>query len=579
VRRGKEKETELVDKMVTKKKRRQTVSLLMRWCLMATVAIMSACGGGGGSDNGSDTNAKAPAFLVAELGIIASSPTLWGQDLDTLVDGNEDDGIVEAELPFVLTVAIGRRAVIREIKLTWGSDQDYAADYTIEDVGYAPTVESARYYGEIASVSDGAGMIHTIDFRQDPAEASFLRIRVTRASGNPLAVIRQIRVLVDPPDAVQQIVIENRSQILLSVTDPDNPLRYFGLPITLAMKILGDYIIAPYGDVTAHQKIVLFMTFLNSARTGFSSSAEPETALLEDFGACGTWTDVLLALAAAQGIPGRIIALYNYPPNYGHNVAELLVDGRWQVYDPTYAAYYTAEPGNEANPVVLSFDQLQVGEGEFPDVSRVVKNPDRLNAGGAGALAFVGPEIYSLAEPKGVIGPDRPMVFPLSLDLQDNPSIGLDDFGPENQGAWILGSAFVNVSQEFTLTGLTPGQRYLFSILYNDWGGGGENLFEFVAVSAVTFGGTMEAGSDSYRFEIGEVNEPWDISFAAENDTVNLLLTHDYLAPFYLVVESYTLAPSDGSVAASLWAAPLSGSAVMEQPMFNPEFPFWLPSR
>ncbi len=555
------------------------MNLLLRLAYVATLALVSACGGGGGGDDGGDSNMKTPVSIVAELNVVASSPTLAGEDVGTLVEGNADDGIVEAELPFVFTVAIGRRAVIREIRLTWGSEQDYATDYTIEDVGYASTVEAARRYGEIVSVSNGSGMIHTIDLTQDPAQASFLRIRVTRVSGKPFAVIRQIRLLVDLPDAAQQVIIENRGEILLSATDPENPLSIFALPVTLAMKRLGDYIIAPYGNLSDHQKIVLFMTFLNSARIGYSSSPEPETTILEDFGSCGSWTNVLLALSAAQGISGRSIGLYNYPPNYGHNVAELLVDGRWQVYDSTYAAYYTAEPENEANPVVLSFDQLQVGEGEFPDVSRVVKNPDRLNAGGAGALAFVGPEIYSLAEPKGVIGPDRPMVFPLSLDLQDNPSIGLDDFGPENQGAWILGSAFVNVSQEFTLTGLTPGQRYLFSILYNDWGGGGENLFEFVAVSAVTSGGTMEAGSDSYRFEIGEVNEPWDISFAAENDTVNLLLTHDYLAPFYLAVESYTLAPSDGSVAASLWAAPLSGSAVMEQPMFNPEFPFWLPSR
>jgi hypothetical protein len=482
-------------------------------------------------------------------------------------------------LPFAFTLAIGRRAVIREIRLTWGSDQDYATDYTIEDVGYAASVEAARRYGEIVSVTNGVGMIHTIDLREDSAEASFLRIRVTRVSGNPLAGIRQIRLLVDPPDVVQQIVFENRDQILLSATDPDNPLRYFGLPITLAMKRLGDYIIAPYGDLTDHQIIVLFMTFLNSARYENPSSADPETTVLEAFGECGTWTNVLLALAAAQGIPGRIIALYNYPPDNGHVVTELFVDGRWQVYDPTYAAYYTPEPENEVNPVVLSFDQLQDGEGGFPGVSRVVKNPERLNAGGAGALAFVGPEIYVQAEPKGVIGPDRPMVFPLSLDLQDKPSIGLDDFGPENQGAWILGSAsYINVSQEFTLTGLTPGQQYTFTILYKGWGGGVGQFSEFVAASEITSGGSLEAGSESYRFEIGQVNDSWSIRFTAESDTVNLLLTHDYLEPFYLVAESYTLA-SDGSAVASLRASRLSTSAPVEQrPVFNPEFPFRLPS-
>gem|GEM_PF-1588707 len=545
---------------------------LICWACVAGVVLIPACGGGDGSDGNTET----PVPIVAELNVVASSPTMAGEDVGTLVDGNADDGLVEAELPFVFTVAIGRRAVIREIRLTWGSEQDYARDYTIEDVGYAKTVEAARRYGEIASVSDGSGMIHTVDLRQNPARASFLRIRVKRVSGKPLAVIRQIRLLVDLPDAAQQLIIENRDEILLSATDPDNPLNILKLPVTLAMKRLGDYIIAPYGNLSDHQKIVLFMTFLNSARIGYSSSAKPETTLLEDFGACGSWTSVLLALASAQEIPGRIIALYNYPPNNGHNVAELFVDGRWQVYDPTYAAYYTPEPENEVNPLVLSFDQLQNGQGEFPGVSRVVENPDRLNAGGAGALAFVGPEIYVQAEPKGVIGPDRPMFFPLSLDLQDKPSIGLDDFGPENQGAWILGSAYVNVSQEFTLTGLTPGQEYAFTILYEGWGGGAGQFSEFTAASEVTSGGSLEGGS--YRFEIGQVNDPWVIQVTAENDTVNLLLTHDYLEPFYLVAESYALAASDGSTVANLRASRLSSSASVERPVFNPEFPFRLPS-
>jgi hypothetical protein len=551
---------------------RAGLNLLMRWACITSFLLIWACGGSGGGDSSTVTTAP----VVAELKVVASSPTLSGEDFATLVDGNAGDGSVEADLPFVFTVAIGRRAVIREIRLTWGSEQDYATDYTIEDVGYASTVEAARRYGEIASVSNRSGMTQAIDLRQNPARASFLRIRVTKVSGTPSAVIRQIRLLVDPPDAAQQIVIENRNQIQLSATDPDNPLYIFRLPLTLAMKRLGDYIIEPYGHLSDHQKVVLFMTFLNSARIGYSSSAEPETTVLEGFGACGTWTDVLVAFSAAQGIPGRIIALYNYPPNNGHNVAELFVDGRWQVYDATYAAYYTPEPENEVNPVVLSFDQLQNGQGNSPGVSRVVKNPERLNAGGATALAYVGPEIYVQAEPKGVIGPDRPMIFPLSLDLQDKPSIGLDDFGPENQGAWILGSAFVNVSQEFTLTGLTPGQPYVFTAVYDRWGGSAGQFSEFAATGEVTYGASPEV--DSYRFEIGKANPPWVIRFTAENDTVFLLLTHDYLTLFYLVAESYTLDASDGSPAASLRVSPLSRSAAVERPVYNPEFPFRLPS-
>ena len=152
---------------------REVMNRMIRWACMAGLVLVSACGGGGGGDDGGDGNTKTPVSIVAELNVVASSQTLSGGDLDTLVDGNEDDGIVDAELPFVFTVTIGRQAVIREIRLTWGSEQDYATDYTIEDVGYAPTVEAARRYGEIVSVSNGTGMIHTIDLRQNPARASF----------------------------------------------------------------------------------------------------------------------------------------------------------------------------------------------------------------------------------------------------------------------------------------------------------------------------------------------------------------------------------------------------------------------
>ncbi len=537
------------------------------------LSFIYSCGGGGGANENEQFFDK----IVPRLSIITYSSISEGSRIDTIVDGKIDDGYVEAELPFKCIVSIGRKVRIREIIITWGSELDYGTTYTIEDVGYSRSVDEVRLYSEIISVKDAVGQIQHISFENNLISATFLRLRVSGVVGNPNAMIRQIMLVVDPPDDVQKIILENRNKILMTETHPENPLRHFKLPITLAMKKLGDYIIEPHGALTDHQKIVRFMTFLNGARVGFSSLADPEVTILEDFGACGSWTVVLAALATAQDIPCRILALYNYPTENGHNVAEALINGKWQVYDPTYAAYYTPDPDNEISPVVLNFDELKRGLGEAPGTFRVVKNPERLSAGGATALAFVGPEIYSEANPKGVIGPDRPMVFPLWLDSKIKPSISQEDFGPKNQGAWIIGSAFVNVSQEFTLTGLTPGQQYDLIAHYTEWGGDVVDPEEFLANSQIAVGGSIESGN-LYRFQIGLINDPWIIRFTAGNDVTYLLLTHAYLEPFYLLAGSYTLVPSNESSFESAKAEKqISGEVLGAQPRHFPKFPFFTP--
>ncbi|MDR1658014.1 MAG: hypothetical protein LBT47_10765 [Deltaproteobacteria bacterium] len=79
--------------------------------------------------------------------------------------------------------------------------------------------------------------------------------------------------------------------------------------------------------------------------------------------------------------------MYNYPENSGHAVAEIKVDGRWQLCDPTYGLYYTTEPGNNLNPYLLSFEELRNGGAAQPRVAKIISRH-------FGVDLFANPEIF-----------------------------------------------------------------------------------------------------------------------------------------------------------------------------------------
>jgi hypothetical protein len=279
-------------------------------------------------------------------------------------------------------------------------------------------------------------------------------------------------------------------------------------------------------------------------RVGTNLDSRPETVIAHNIGACGGYTDVLLALAATQGIPGRVIGMYNYPPNNGHVVAELYIDGDWRMYDPTYGVYYTDTPGEKRHPNVLSFEELRAGMGSLPGVVRILTG-GRSTRQGKLAQNFLGPEIYVLAEPAGVLDPQNRMVYPLSLDPASKSSIGKADFSLNAQGAWIIGVAGQNVSQLFSLEGLEVGKRYMLRVTYSAMGVNSRDLPTFEAVAEVQAGGELLAGG-VYRYARDGGNIPWEVEFVAQGREVKVLLTHAYDFPFYLWAESYELLPAAG---------------------------------
>jgi hypothetical protein len=378
-----------------------------------------------------------------------------------------------------------------------------------------------------------------------PNPVAYLKIVVDGyPEGEPVR-LRQVRVLAEPPNESQSLMLEpaySSSPEFLAADDPANPLMVFHIPIRQNMVALANLILGGE-DLTDHEKVLSFIEYIETMEVG-SNDQTPQTVITHNMGACGGYTNVLLALAATQGILGRIIGLYNFPPDDGHVVAELYIDGDWRMYDPTYGVYYTDTPGEKRHPNVLSFEELRAGMGSLPGVVRLVSSA-RAAEQGEFAEPFMGPEIYIRAEPAGVVEPESRMIYPLQIDLETESRIGSSDFGPRNQGAWIIGVAAQNVSQLFSLEGLEVGKRYMLRVTYSAMGVNSRDLPTFEAVAEVQAGGELLAGG-VYRYARDGENIPWEVEFVAQGREVKVLLTHAYDFPFYLWAESYELLPAAG---------------------------------
>lgn len=338
---------------------------------------------------------------------------------------------------------------------------------------------------------------------------------------------------------------EQQGEFFLKKDDPKNPLSIFRVPITNEIVKIAEQILEGHQNLSDHQKVIMFMNFMKDFDVGIGSNAYPETTIKERLGACGTFTNVLLALSATQGIEGRYVNLMNFPKGYGHTVAELKVNGKWSIYDPTYGVYYTDTPDNKVNPNVLSFWELRNGKGRDKNVVRIFMNNRRFEEQNQWATsAFIGPEIYEKANPAGPIGPDKVFKYPLFLDTRSKSVLTKKDLGIENQGSNYIGAASVNNIQEWTLTSLVPGNQYQF-IIVPDWIGG-ELLGEednFRATARIVSGGEVTSG-DSLTLSINQKPyQPWIIKFKAKKDKVNLLIEHPYRGPkfHYLNIKGYEL--------------------------------------
>mgnify|MGYP005761114039 CR=1 FL=1 len=281
-------------------------------------------------------------------------------------------------------------------------------------------------------------------------------------------------------------------------------------------------------NLSAHEKVVNFMEFMRDYRVGLNDSV-PITVAKDKIGSCGSYVNLFVALCTAENIPSRMITMANYPENSGHVVAEVYVDGKWGVYDPTYNMYFTTTPEDQGSPNVLSLEELRNGRGDDADVTQILGFPERVTSDMA--ESFISADIYVKADPIGVFGVDKPMIYPLSMNIEEDSCITQDEFTTAYQGINYIGAAGINNSHKWIISGLQPEKRYNFCLKVSGIGGDIQQE-EFILKAEITDGTLI--GEKNLIFS-GANPETFNqvISFEPERDTVSLLLTHDYLGPEY----------------------------------------------
>jgi len=403
---------------------------------------------------------NSPNMLDREihLSVLASSPTYTEFGFENALDDDPDNDYVagiENEFAYV-DLKLDRTITNGSLRLVWENPENHAGRVKIHVLSGGRDI-----IAEIKDVAVGTGDETNIDL-QMPDGFDSIRIEFFEFSGQPRILLRLIQLVSRSPSAVFDEQHDDgglSSDEFMDANDPGNPLNIFRLPITMSIYDLSSQLA---GNVQGeHQKILAFMRYIDGFSLGFPSVPTPDVIVKEKVGLCGNFTVLLLALARSQGMEGRIVNLYNYPENMGHTVAEIKFGDKWHLYDPTYNAFYALEADGEA----LSFLEIK---NAYQAGVNVVEYIGSAREGGDG---FTGKGIFLNANPSGVIDPDKPMYFPLTLDAAGVNSIDASNFGTSWQGADFIGVSWSNQQQDWTFVNLQKGKGYVFEITQKSVGG------------------------------------------------------------------------------------------------------------
>lgn len=466
------------------------------------------------------------------LSVIDAGETYPGHGFDNALDGDPNDDYtagVEGSDGYVV-LELDREASLSAIRLHWESSENRATQVNVREVLTDGTLGSSLMEGD-----PGPGQAATLPLLPND-RVKRLRIDFGDFVGQPRILLRQIEAISTAPDAspspIEQSHVKSSEQFL-GGNDPNNPLYVFRTPVTWEIKRLSDQL--ANGLSTNHAKILRFMDYISQFKVGIDGDGTPDATIQTRTGACGTFTGTLLALAASQGMPGRYINLMNYPQNMGHTVAEIFHDGHWHLYDPTYNGWYVDRNDPSARP--LPFDRIKHLYETAPDQVKFISMTYRF-----GRDEFSGENIFTRANPIGVIGPSNPFVFPLNIDIKNNPIIRKEDIGVKNQGASYIGAAGVNHNHDWTVSSLTPGQQYVFNITPSGLGGDIFPVDRSFRIHVDIKGGQL-LSSELVSADFSVPSPPLGIRFTADAEKVSLRIRHPYKGPDfrYMSIEQYEI--------------------------------------
>jgi hypothetical protein len=480
-----------------------------------------------------------------------------------------------------LILSFERAATIRSIQIRWNISRRHSDDVksslVIEDVDRNGLIFET-IYGRNTGSSDSPGeasnsvTMNTFDFEgtrvkngnieivrpYKPFVSSFLKFTF---STNEFCrnTIDDITILADPPTPIEKALSESagasRKTVLLEKDDPANPLRLCRKPLSNAIKTAAELIlesecsnISDHMDVrrsSDRDKAINLLNYFSSFKFGEATDSTPERTLAEQIGICGSITMAFLALTTAEGIEGRAISLFNSPSGDGHSLAELRIDGKWELYDPTFGACFASdkvsgagsfEKASADNPdrrKVLSFEELReaalAGERDFKRII-LFDNIDPKKESLLGQ--YFTPEAVATASPAGVIGPEWPMWFELSLDSSRQSEIDTDAIKPGTfQGSSHLGAESTNNNLVLILSSLK--RNSLYELLLEPRYISREIAKPFAARAILDSPGKLISGFEYIVPEAQNNPPPWRILFSAGESKARLKLTHDEKGPYF----------------------------------------------
>lgn len=458
---------------------------------------------------------KLQTKFEGEMKVSAASDKLDTNKLDEFFSKRTDSLELLPDSWFVLEFYGEIKMEYLEIEFEPGAAPDFLHIYSTDMAGQVNY--GTLYENEQNELMD-------ISFKTDKS-AAYLCVKLSPGDNpkNSKIILKDIRIYGQKGYSAS---LDN-SDIYMEASDEYNPMKIWKKPLTMGLYAYSEELLAGKTGLTDHEKIMIFMDSMRGFKVGLNESGA-ETTLKDKLGACGSFTNALVGLAAVQGMEGRVITLANYPVGMGHVVAEIKVNDHWSVYDPTYGAYYTTTPENMKTPYVLSFEELRHGDGKRADVERIVTIPERLT--NEAAYGFLGPDIYELANPAGSVDVKNQLFYPLTIDYEGDREITKDEYTTIYQGASYIGAAGKNQSQIWTIDNLEPNKNYVLCV-DAEYVGGDRSQDDFVAYALIENGDLLSGEEKNFSNQIGDFE--WRIRFTAKEKLVKITLTHDYVGPQY----------------------------------------------
>ena len=304
-----------------------------------------------------------------------------------------------------------------------------------------------------------------------------------------------------------------------------NPVSVYRSPICKYVELLANDILKEAGsDITDHEKIMCFMDYISDYKIGVTKSDGGDylqNLIIRKIGSCGDYSNLLAALCTTQGLESRLYTLGNYPEGSGHAVVEIKMDGKWSVYDPTYALYYTTTPENSKNPEVLSFEDLRAGHGR--DATKIMASENHIFD--VVSYEYMGPEIYELANPAGEVSPLHKLYYPMYVEFSGDMEINPSTY----QGGNYLGIGSIGNAHVWTIAGLQKGEKYRITIEAEGgiWGEITEPFETFAEVK------NSSIDKNSCMKWHGEENEKWEIELTACDKEIELTLDYSEIGDKY----------------------------------------------